>query len=272
MLYGSIPPGVPRQERQPSNFENCFFREESSDRDVPTQWGLHYRKAAVGVVVAGSFDYRSQAESVTAVPGTVIFANAWEGLVVRHPGPRHNRRDVVWFSDALMHELAGELGLDRFPRIALPPGKTAARLFGMIQRVRKDDKESALELAAAALTVEQDREESESVAPADRQRMLAVVRHIEQFYTEPCTVDELANLCGYSRFRFMRLFRAVTGQSVNQFVIAARLRAAALRLRSSKVPVSEVALDVGFNDLSHFNTSFRAAFGCTPRQVRKRAL
>ncbi len=272
MLYGSVPPGIPRFAEDPP-FENCFLREELGQSDVPPAWGLHYRKAAIGVVLAGSFDYRSQAESISAVPGTVIFANSGECLQVRHLGPQKNRRNVAWFSDTLMQELAGELGLDRarFPRIALPPGKAAARLFGLMQRLGEDDKESALELAATALTVERDCEEDRPVATADRQCVLAVVRHIEQFYFEPCTVDDLAKLCGYRRFHFMRLFRAVTGQSVNQFVIAARLRAAALRLRHSNVPVSEVALDVGFNDLSHFNTSFRAAFGCTPRQIRKKA-
>ena len=272
MLYGSARPGFRPEEGIP-HFENYFSRDEVVSFDVPEKWGLHYRKAAIGVVLTGSFDYRGETGSASAVPGSVIFGNPGEVLSARHPGIQHNHRHVVWFSDTVMEELAGEYGLERarFPRVALGPGKAATRLFGLMQRLRRDGKEAALELAAAALMLEEDLPNPEPVSTADRQRVLEVVRHIERAHAESCSVEELAALGGYTRFRFMRLFRTVTGQSVNQFVIATRFRAAALHLRRSKLPVSEIALDVGFNDLSHFNTSFRAAFGCTPRQMRGRA-
>ena len=99
-------------------------------------------------------------------------------------------------------------------------------------------------------------------------RIAAVVRYIERHYAEPCSLRNLAVMAGLSRFHFLRLFRAATGVSPHQYIIALRLRAAAERLRSTAEPVTSIALDVGFNDLSHFNLLFRRSFGVAPRQWR----
>ena len=48
-----------------------------------------------------------------------------------------------------------------------------------------------------------------------------------------------------------------------------RLRAAAERLQSGSAPVTEIALDAGFNDISHFNHLFRRAFAMSPGQWRR---
>ena len=48
-------------------------------------------------------------------------------------------------------------------------------------------------------------------------------------------------------------------------------RAAATVLRPTRAPVMGVAFDVGFDDLSHFTTSFTRAFGVSPRAFRSRA-
>lgn len=75
-------------------------------------------------------------------------------------------------------------------------------------------------------------------------------------------------MAGLSRFHFLRRFRAETGVSPHQYLIALRLRAAAERLRSTADPVTSIALDVGYNDLSNFNLHIRRCFGVAPRQWR----
>src|SRR5262249_4201045 len=56
----------------------------------------------------------------------------------------------------------------------------------------------------------------------------------------------------------------VTGVPPPQWLLRARLRAAAQRLATRSDPVTAVALDVGFEDLSNFIRSFRAEFGVSP--------
>jgi AraC-like DNA-binding protein len=74
-----------------------------------------------------------------------------------------------------------------------------------------------------------------------------------------------------SPYHFLRTFRAVTGVTPHQWLLRARLRDAAEQLATTRTPVTNVALDVGFDDLSNFTRSFRAEFGTSPRQYRMAA-
>ena len=71
-----------------------------------------------------------------------------------------------------------------------------------------------------------------------------------------------------SPYYFLRSFRAVTGVTPHQWLLRARLRAAAEKITASRAPVTDIALDVGFDDLSNFTRTFRAEFGASPRQYR----
>ena len=238
-------------------------------------WQKHYDKSGIGFVISGWFDYRTRAGTVTGVPGTLVFGNRDEDFSVDHLGSSGIRRLVVWYDREFLQNIAAEYGLDdtSFPTVALPPGKAAANAFTRMLAVARgwaDAQDAACALAGAALTAGNKRYREPDTSAHDRRRMLAEVDYIAQAYCDNCSVESLAAKSGLSRFRFMRLFKAVTGQTVNQYVINTRLRAAAARLVETKKPIGEIALDTGFNDISYFNTCFRTAFACTPRQLRKR--
>jgi AraC family transcriptional regulator len=71
-----------------------------------------------------------------------------------------------------------------------------------------------------------------------------------------------------SPYHFVRTFKQVTGITPHQWLLRARLRAAAQRLVASRERITDIALDVGFEDLSNFVRSFRAEFGVSPRGYR----
>lgn len=254
------------------DFSTCFARHEDSQFDVPSTWDVSYNKTAIGVVLSGCFEYRAPNGTITGVPGSVIFGNPRESFAVRHSGRIGNRRLVLWYDTSFVEGIAAALHLDsaRFPCAGLPPGRTASSIFAQLQSIaRNNDLEASVDLAVTALSARDQHSATISISEPDRQRVMSAVRHIEANHSEPCTVDELATACGMNRYRFMRTFKDVIGQTVNQYVIGARLREAVLRLRSSNEPISDVALSVGFNDISHFNACFRAAFGTAPRQMRR---
>ena len=82
--------------------------------------------------------------------------------------------------------------------------------------------------------------------------------------------SELAEVAGLSRYHFLRTFKRITGTTPHQWLLRARLRAAAERLVTTREPVTRIALGVGFADLSNFVRSFRAEFGVSPRRYRAR--
>ena len=81
---------------------------------------------------------------------------------------------------------------------------------------------------------------------------------------EPPSLEELGRLVGCSPFHLSRQFSETTGLTIQQFIRQLRLERAAELLRSGKRNVTEAALEVGYNSLSHFTVAFREAFGCCP--------
>jgi AraC family transcriptional regulator len=81
---------------------------------------------------------------------------------------------------------------------------------------------------------------------------------------EPIGLGELAAIAHVSRFHFTRLFKRSTGLTPMAYVERSRIRQAQDLLRMAELPLSEVALVVGFADQSHFTRRFHRHVGCTP--------
>ena len=229
-----------------------------------------YSMPAVGFVLSGWFDYRTEMGTTTAVPGAVVFGNGGQTFTCRHGDTSGNRRLVVVFNGGFLDEVANDCGFadTDFHAAALPPGAAAAAIYGQMRKLARRDEDTAFLLAARALKA--GRGDGLPVRPnaRSRQRVLSVARHIEETYDQPHTLKSLAAMACLSRHHFLRLFKQVTGESPNQYVIATRLRAAADMLIETRMPIAEVAFASGFRDLSHFNNRFRAVFGCAPRRWR----
>jgi AraC-like DNA-binding protein len=85
------------------------------------------------------------------------------------------------------------------------------------------------------------------------------------------SVHSVAARHGVSARYVQRIFEEA-GSTFTQYLAEQRLAAAykALRRRTSaNLPISTIAFDCGFSDISHFNRAFRRRFGCTPSEVRK---
>jgi AraC family transcriptional regulator len=233
-----------------------------------------YAQSAMGVVLSGSFEYRAQNGAATAVPGTVILGNCAEYFCCHPKDGIGNRRQVVQFRQDFLNEVADSCGLTaaRFQVAAIPPGRFSGAVFGAMRRLalNKEDQEAAYELAEGALHANQAARPQTPVSVRNQERVLSVVRHLERYYHEPWPLKSMANLARLSPCYFLRVFRTVTGQSPTQYVMNARLRAAANDLLTTRAPVSEIALRTGFNDISHFNASFRSVFGSSPTHWRLR--
>jgi AraC family transcriptional regulator len=233
-----------------------------------------YAGPSIGVMISGGVDYRSQSGSGPAGPGAMVFGNAGEAFSCRHFDAAGARRAVVALNPDVLAEVADDCGLNgpAFGVAVLPPSRRAAPLYGAIRRAAAGGltEDGALELMGAALRIARDTA-PRPVAPAERTRVLAVARFLDSAYDEPVSLDDMAAEARLSRYHFVRVFRAVIGDSPHQYLIGARLRAAANRLLDTGQPITAIALDVGFNDISHFNATFRRAFGAAPGTWRKAA-
>ncbi|MEN3112661.1 AraC family ligand binding domain-containing protein [Uliginosibacterium paludis] len=81
---------------------------------------------------------------------------------------------------------------------------------------------------------------------------------------ERITLEDLAVLCGMSRFQFLRRFSRRFGLTPHNWLIRLRLERACHLLARGGRTVAELAQELGFYDQSHFTRCFRAAFGVAP--------
>jgi len=97
--------------------------------------------------------------------------------------------------------------------------------------------------------------------------LLRTIRYIKENYSRPISVDQMAQEGGLSKCHFCREFKKSTGQTPMNFLARLRIKRSKEFLRKN-LPVSTIAMKVGFNDLSSFNRHFRKFVGVTPTEFR----
>ena len=99
-------------------------------------------------------------------------------------------------------------------------------------------------------------------------RLRRVVEYIHDNLAEDLTLESMSGLAAMSGFHFSRAFKAATGKSPLQYVIAERISLAKVLLKTTSLTVSEVCFRSGYNDLSRFGKHFKRATGTTPAKFR----
>jgi len=230
---------------------------------------------SISLVLAGTFACRSRRGCSLLAPGAWFLLNHGEPFECSHHHGEGDRCLSFQFDPAIIAALAHDAGATHpvFERHALPPLRAHAHLVTRaILALEKGEaiEEIAFEVAGAII---------EATIDGGRERPLGqhhaavarVVRHLSAAIDRPHRLTELAETANMSPYHFLRTFKAITGVTPHQWLLRARLRDAARRLATSRTAITDIALDVGFDDLSNFIRSFRAEFGLSPRQYRAAA-
>jgi len=247
----------------------------SGPRDRPfeeRQWS-----ASISLVLSGTFVYRSAHGSSLMSSGTLLLGNAGQTYECSHQHGEGDRCLSFQFGAELFERVAHDAGAAcvAFEHASLPPLRGLAPLTARATTAaaRQDSfEEIALELAGAVVRVAaRARRHAPAASIPDPARVARTLRLLESRLVESHTLGDLARAAGLSRYHFLRTFKRVTGVTPHQWLLRARLRDAAQRLVATRDPITEIALDVGFEDLSNFIRSFRTEFGVSPRRYRATA-
>lgn len=92
--------------------------------------------------------------------------------------------------------------------------------------------------------------------------------YIDEHYSESITLEQAAQIAGFSKFYFTRLFKEYTNHTFYEYLTEKRIRAAEQMLLVPKFPVTEVSIQAGFSSLSSFNRTFKRSKGCSPTEYR----
>ena len=111
-------------------------------------------------------------------------------------------------------------------------------------------------------------------APAPRRgladwQVKRVTAYMREFMDQEIRLDELAGLVNLSRFHFCTAFRLATGQTPHEWLTALRITRSRELLAEPEMPVTSIALAVGYQTPSSFASSFRKVTGMTPTAYRR---
>lgn len=107
--------------------------------------------------------------------------------------------------------------------------------------------------------------EAEYIARVNR-----VLDHIESHLDQQLSLDELARVAAFSRYHFHRIFAALVGETLNQFINRLRLERAATQLIvNPRKTVTHIALDCGFSSSATFARAFKDRFEMSATAYRE---
>lgn len=104
----------------------------------------------------------------------------------------------------------------------------------------------------------------------DAERIKTMVDFVRSHREEPITTREIAASAAISVSECLRCFRRMMDLTPQEYLRQHRMRHAATLLEHTDLPVAQIGMECGFDDMSYFARVFRTQYGCTPSEYRTR--
>lgn len=235
-----------------------------------------HRSYSVSYVRKGSFGYRTRGQSFELVAGSVLIGNAGDEFVCTHDHHVCGDECLAFHLDPEVAETIGDR--ESLWRTGCVPPLPELMVLGELAQAAAEGRsdigldEIGLLFPARFVEVVSGRSPKPSKAQArDRRRAVETALWMDAHSHEAIDLEAAARQAGLSSFHFLRLFSEVLGVTPHQYLVRSRLRHAARLLADDTRSITDIALDVGFADLSNFVRTFHRAAGVSPRSFRKAA-
>jgi AraC family transcriptional regulator len=250
------------------------YRCEARPDDAP--FVERHDSFSIAYVRKGAFGCRARGRSFELVSGSILIGYPGDEYVCTH---EHRGGDEC-LSFHLAPALVEEIGYrpEIWRSVCVPPLPELVVLGELAQASAEGKTEIGFDelgmlMAARFVAIVSGRQQEPADArPCDRRRMVEAALWLDANAYEPIDLHNAAAACGLSAFHFLRLFAKVLGVTPHQFLVRSRLRRAARLLAGDPRSITEIALDVGFADLSNFVRTFHRAAAVSPRDFRQAAM
>ena len=280
------------ESRQPlSETSPIWARESLVHEGPPIRHPERHPYCEINILLSGSGPFLADKEQCRRTPGSLALL----GPGVPHWGriekyPLHSI--MVYFLPSLLIEMGPASGariLRRFTakqsladRLVRPPRKMFQHLAAVFREILSEfeGERFGREIRMRTLLMEmlvsllrweqrQGRRLALDELEADWRPILRTLQFLREHYAEPIYAREVARAAGVSESRLKALFHQAVGLSWVKFLQGYRIHRAAARLHESGHNVTEAALAVGFESLSHFNATFRSFMGASPKDYAR---
>jgi AraC-like DNA-binding protein len=230
---------------------------------------------SIAYVRKGTFGCRARGRSFELVTGSILVGHPGDEYICTHEHLGGDECLSFHFAPALVEEIGYRPEVWR--SVCVPPLPELIVLGELAQAALEGKSEIGLDefgmlLAARFVAIVSDsRREPAEARACDRRRAVEAALWLDANANLQIDLESTAAEFGLSPFHFLRLFAKVLGVTPHQYVIRSRLRRAARLLADDARQITEVAYDVGFDDLSNFVRTFHRAAGISPRTFRRAA-
>jgi AraC family transcriptional regulator len=234
-----------------------------------------YHRWCVSYVRKGSFGYRYRGRFFELVAGSILVGKAGDDYLCTHDHVGGDECLSFQFGPAFVDALGDKAEIWR---IGFVPPLPELMVLGELAQAAAEgvsdiglDEVGMLFASRFVEVVSGEQRRPPATRPRDRRRAVEAALWIEAHAHEPIDLEGAAGEAELSAFHFLRLFRDVLGVTPHQYLVRSRLRRAARLLAEDDRPITDVAFDVGFGDLSNFVRTFHRAAGVSPRGFRRAA-
>jgi AraC-like DNA-binding protein len=229
---------------------------------------------SIAYVRKGSFGCTKRGQSFELVAGSLMVGHPGDEYVCSHD---HHVCGDECLSFFLSPELVDEIGgnSDVWRTGCAPPLPELMVLGELAQATISGRSDVGLDevghaMASRFVEVVSGRTQKPPQATArDRRRAVETALWIDAHSHRAIELEDAAQQAGLSPFHFLRLFSSVLGVTPHQYLVRSRLRHAARLLADDDRPITDVAFDAGFGDLSNFVRTFHRAAGLSPLRFRQ---
>ncbi len=248
----------------------------------------YVRKFSLSFTRQGSFGYHVGRRSYEIHSGMILLENAGCEYTVTHRCTIKDECTIFELADEIVEEMKASWGswgshsiLSSARPLAVLPTTPGLEFLhaALLHAAQNPLSRSLLKIDALMLALLQEiggqekayQFTSRQEKPTDHQ--LAALDQAKHFITanfrQELSLAEIARHSHVSVFHFSRLFKQFTSRSPYQFLIDVRLKHAALLLRHTSLPVTQICFESGFNSFEHFILSFSRHYGTNPSRYRK---
>jgi AraC family transcriptional regulator len=230
---------------------------------------------SLSYVREGSFGYRFRGKSFELVAGSILVGHPGDEFMCTHEHAYGDECLSFQLDPALVDTIGDRSEIWRLG--CMPPLPELMVLGELAQAAAEGRSDVGLDevgmlFAARFVEAASGWKREPPKAPArDRRRAVEAALWIDEYSHEPIDLETAAAEVGLSSFHFLRLFASVLGVTPHQYLVRSRLRHAASLLADGATSITDVAIDVGFGDLSNFVRTFHRAAGVSPRSFRQAA-
>lgn len=232
-----------------------FIKVHAGPLDCACNTRLHYRAGDVDIMPAGMLEeweeFTPSTTLVVKLPNAILRDAAEQAGVGARMSGLEARFQI---RDPQIEHLAWALNVERAD--AYPGGRIYTDLLGMALAIHLLGRYGAPPLPYGGL---------------GKRQLRKVTDYIEDNLDQDMALARLAALLDMSVSHFSALFKRAEGIPVHEYVIRRRVERARTLLQVSNLPVSQIALDVGFAHQSHLARWMRRLLGVTPTDLRRRS-